>query len=260
MIGLQFLVVDGKYILFFSIFCLFTQCKSEKSDSIEESKTELIYAENTYFLERKAEFKIFSDSTYSFSTLEKSDNYEKIEKFTGRCEIEGDTIYFRPIEFDYTNSEKAVIKNNFIEFILEKGSFRIEIKRNSQGLKSKLNFEKFQDYAVFTYTSNDTDSGYKAYEINQKELEEIDKTLNRCFVDNMSKLRPISDYVKQCVVVLNDKKEIEVWIRCFCIDDFDKFGYKYNLIIMSDGGNCNVSVKVNLTNNEYSDLFIAGLA
>lgn len=118
--------------------------------------------------------------------IEKSPNYEKIEKFNGFCKIINDTLYFNPFEFKYTNSEKAVIKNNFIEFISNENSFRIEIKKHNLKIKNKLDFTNFQDYAIFTYHPEHKKSDYKQYDINQNELIQIDEILTKCFSENKS--------------------------------------------------------------------------
>ncbi|MEA9414932.1 hypothetical protein [Flavobacterium sp. PL02] len=244
-------------ILTFVILSLFTQCKKE---TLKDSKIEQVLAENNYDLGGSLIFELYSDSTYNFTSIVKSPNYEKIEKFKGFCEVKNDTLYFKPFEFEYTNSEKAVIKNNFIEFISDKSSFRIEIKKNSLNTKSKIDFTNFEDYAIFTYKPESEKSEYKSYDINQKELEEIDKILSKCFTENKSKLKNKNEYVKQCVIVTNINNEKEVWVSCYCKNEYDKSGFKYSLIEMNDGGECNISVKINLTKKQYSELNIAGLA
>ena len=249
-----------KFILIFTILSLFIQCKKSKTETLKDTKIEQIFAENNYDLGGNVKFELFSDSTYNFTSIVKSPNYEKTEKFNGFCEVKNDTLYFKPFEFEYTNSEKAVIKNNFIEFISDKSSFRIEIKKNFLNTKNKLEFTKFKDYAIFTYKPESKNSGYKPYDINQKELEEIDRILSKCFTENKSKLKSKNEYVKQCIIVKNVNNEKEVWINCYCKDKYDKSGFKYNLIQMKDGGKCNISVKINLTKKEYSELNIAGLA
>lgn len=249
-----------QYILIFIIISLFTQCKKSKIETLREPKIQQIFAENNYDLGGNVKFELFSDSTYNFISTVKSPNYEKVEKFNGFCEVRNDTIYFKPFEFEYTDSEKAVIKNNFIEFISDKSSFRIEIKNNSLKTINKLDFTEFRDYAIFTFKPQNENSEFKPYDINQTELKEIDRILSKCFTENKSKLKSKNEYVKQCRIVTNANNEIEVWVNCYCKDKYDKSGFKYNLIQMNDGGNCNFSVKINLSKKEYSELNIAGLA
>lgn len=248
------------FILILLISSLFIQCKKSKKETLKNTKIEQIFAENDYDFGRKVKFELFSDSTYNFTSIVKSPNYEKTEKFNGFCKIKNDTLYFNPFEFEYTNSEKAVIKNNFIEFISDKNSFRIEIKKNSLKTKSKLDLAKFNDYAIFTYKPDSKNSVYKPYDINQNELEEIDEILGKCFAENKTIIKNKNEYIKQCRVVINENNEKEVWINCYCKNKFDKSGFKYELIQMKDGGKCNISIKINLTKKEYSKLNIAGLA
>jgi len=182
------------------------------------------------------------------------------KKFNGHCYLIKDTIYFKPLEFNYTNSEKAVIKNNFIEFISKEKSFRIKIKKSALKIESQLDLTKFEDYAIFTYKPYDEDTDFKPYDINQIQLKGIDMILNKCFTENKSKLRNKDEYLKQCIAVTNQNNEQEVWIHCYCKSPHADRSLKYNQIKMNDGGNCNISVKINLTKKEYSQLIIAGLA
>ena len=84
--------------------------------------------------------------------------------------------------------------------------------------------------------------------------------LRKCFSDNASKLSKFDKYVHQCIVIINEKLEKEVLISSYCKDPFDKNNFKYSLIMMDDGGNCNIGLKINLTKHNYSDLSISGSA
>lgn len=239
---------------------MFTQCKKKNAEIKESKKTIKIFAENIYDLGMEMKFEMYSDSSYNFTTFLKSPNYERTEKFNGFCYLKNDTLIFKPFEFEYSDSEKAVIKNNFIEFISAEKNFRIEIKKNNFAIKSKLDFTKFKDYAVFTYIAENEKSERKAYDLIQEDLESIDKIINKCFVENKTKLKDKNEYVFQCVAFINEKNEKEIKVNFYCKNEYDKSGFKYNLIEMNDGGNCNISLKINLTKNIYTDLHIAGLA
>jgi hypothetical protein len=89
-------------------------------------------------------------------------------------------------------------------------------------------------------------------------LIKLDQITQRCFKENHSKLKDIKQYVKQCIVVINENHEKEVWLGCYCKKPYDKESYKYSLIMMDGGGQCNVNLKINLTQNNYSDLNISG--
>ena len=106
----------------------------------------------------------------------------------------------------------------------------------------------------------DKTNNLKPSDLSQKELVELDQILKKCFSDNTPKLRKLDQYVNQCIVVINEKQEKEVLIKSYCKDPYNKNEYKYSLIMMDDGGNCNIGLKVNLTNHNYSDLYISGSA
>lgn len=258
-----------RIILSLAILVLFIQCKEQKSKK-DTTKNEQITAQNTYnFIgSGSIKFQLFSDSSYIFTVMQKDFDYEKLEKYKGFCYLKSDTLYFIPIKFKFNRSEKAVIKNNFIEFVDGESPLKIEIKKNLFHTKVKLDLKKHNSYAFFTFNpefQRFTYYGYKPKtikpsDLNQSELIELDKILQRCFKENASKLRNINQYVKQCVVVTNEKQEKEVWIGCYCKDPYNKESYKYSLIRMDDGGECNIHLKINLTRHNYSDLNISGRA
>lgn len=212
-------------------------------------------------------FEFYSDSTYTFINIKNQLNNNKKEKFEGSCFFKNDTLYFKTAKFSFNESEKAVIKNNFIEFIGGKFPLKIEITKNLFQTKKQLDLKKYNDYTFFTFDPNFYGIYFnyksniiKPYDLNQKELIEADQILKKCFSKNALQLRKIDQYVKQCIVIINDKQEKEVWISCFCKEPYTEKEYKYSLIIMNDGGNCNISVKINLTKHNYSKLYIAGEA
>ena len=256
-------------ILYFLILCLFINCKKEKNNIEKQTKIEQIYAENDYGMFRdKISLKIYSDSTYICEKNEKNPEYEKREVFNGAYKIINDTINFFPSNFRPINATKALIKNNFIEFVDGEFPLKIEIKKNILKSKQNLDLTKFKSYAIFTfnekfnryvfYTSKQ--KSIIAYDLNQNEIEEIHTILSKCFLENKTKLNKESDYVKQCIAIKNSKNEIEVWIACFCKESSIGNSYKYSLISMSDGGNCNISLKINLTKHICTELNISGSA
>lgn len=257
-----------KILLSLIILSLFIQCKNDKS-KYKKPKIEKISAINNYNFvgNTSLKFQLFSDSSYVFTITEKDENHEKVEKFDDFCYSKKDTIYFSQTRFRYNRSEKAVIKNNFIEFIGGDFPLKIEIQKNQLWTKNKLNLEKYKDYAFFSFEAqfhekyfSDKPNTLKPSDLNQKELVEIDQILKKCFSDNKSKLRKFDKYIKQCIVVINKKQEKEVLINSYCKDPYSKNDFKYSLIQMDDGGNCNISLKINLTKHNYSDLNISGNA
>jgi len=260
----------NKFLYSILISSSLLSCKKEKVDIQKPTKTEQIYAENNYGqigVTEKIGLKIYSDSSYLYVKFKQDyDNSEKIERYTGKFKIINDTMLFFPSNFKLNNSTKAVIKNNFVEFVDGKFPLKIEIKTNAQKSKNNLNFEKFKDYAVFTFNEKHYGSRYygykpnsiKPYDLKQTELEEVDNIVKKCFVENNSELRNMNDYVKQCIPIINAKQEVEVWISCYCKGNHVNENYKYFTIRMHDGGNCNIHFKINLTKHAYSELNIAG--
>lgn len=257
-----------KIILSLALLSLFIQCKEDITKKSTQ-KIEKISALNNYnFIGNSSlRFQFFSDSSYVFTIIEKDDNHDKIEKFNDFCYSKNDTIYFSRTRFRYNRSEKAVIKNNFIEFIGGDFPLKIEIQKNLLQTKNRLNLEKYNNYAFFSF-EEEFHKKYFSYkpntikpsDLNQKELVEIDQILKKCFSDNASKLRKFDKYVNQCIVIINEKQEKEVLINSYCKDSYNEKGFKYSLIRMNDGGNCNISLKINLTKHNYSDLIISGMA
>lgn len=260
--------MNVKIILSIVILGSFIQCKEDKSKKIAQ-KTEQISAINSYnFIGNSSlKFQLFSDSSYVFTIIDKDMNHEKIEKFNDLCYSKNDTIYFNPTRFRYNGSEKAVIKNNFIEFIGGEFPLKIEIQKNLLHTKNRLNLEKYNNYAFFAFEEEFHKSYFKyrsntakAADLNQKELVELDQILKKCFSDNAPKLRKFDNYINQCIVTINEKQEKEVLINSYCKAPYNDKGFKYSLIQMNDGGNCNISLRINLTKHNYSDLSISGSA
>ncbi|MEN2414863.1 hypothetical protein [Flavobacterium mesophilum] len=251
------------FLLFFNFF----QYNTENIKKIKTEKTAQIIASNKYHFGGSMNFEFYSDSTYTFIHIKNHPINNKKEKFEGSCFFKNDTLYFKPTNFSFNESKKAVIKNNFIEFIDGKSPLKIEITKNLFQTKSKLDLKKYNDYTFFTFDPKFYEIYFdykpntiKPYDLNQEELIETDQILKKCFSKNALLLKKINQYVKQCIVIINDKQEIEVLINCYCKDSYIETEYKYSLIDMSDGGNCNVSVRINLTKHNYSKLYIAGEA
>ena len=64
---------------------------------------------------------------------------------------------------------------------------------------------------------------------------------------------------RQYIPVINQEGEKEIWINFFC-NEWESDGWKNDLMIVLDGGNCYFNLKVNLTNKTYSELIINGYA
>jgi hypothetical protein len=253
-----------KYYLFLLSFL--TACNTPELENKTREKQVILQAESIMsYGQGGTSFKIFIDSSYLFEVNFKGFNYEKYEKFTGHLFIKDDTISFFPSRFGFNNSEEAVVKNGFIEFVDSKSSFRLGIAKSSLPLRSKLDFKNFDDYAVFTYSSafdNYFSDNSKPYDLTQTELIQIDDVLKTCLKENQEAIKKdISKYVKQCIVFLNAKGEKEALIFCHCKDIRTDGAFRYSFLgLGNDGGDCRFRVKINLTKDTYSELFINGEA
>lgn len=245
-------------LIILSVFNLFFGCKT----NTDLSSAEIIYAENKYEFDRTIKLNIYSDSTYIFTSSEKDPRYEKIEKFKGFCFKRLDTLYFKPFEFALTDSEKAVIKNNFIEFIDGKYPLRIKIRKTNFPLKKEVYSNKLENYSSFTFNNKYYDyfkEVVKPYDLTEKEIIEIEKLLTKCIYENKDKInRTITEYQKQLIAVKNLKGEIEVWVNCNCKEENEEF--QYSILDYNDGGDCHFNLKINLSKNTYSELYINGEA
>ncbi|MFD2908016.1 hypothetical protein ACFSX9_04635 [Flavobacterium ardleyense] len=68
----------------------------------------------------------------------------------------------------------------------------------------------------------------------------------------------LNRYKRQYFALLNAKGEKEIWINCFCKDNNPN--WKTEKVIVKDGGNCYFNLKVNLTTEEYYEVYINGNA
>ena len=254
-----------RHLLLFGLLGLLFQCNQSKKGANEFSKVEQIFAENNYDLGRSAKLNIYADSTYEFTVTNGGFDHQKIDKFKGPCYIKNDTVYFKqPFEFKYVNSTKAVIKNNFVEFVEGEYPFRVKIRKSNITVKQNFDLGQFNSYSVFTYDKkfyNYFTKDVRPYELTQKDLIELDRLLEKCFDDNRVQLNRKSNlYGKQIIAVINNKNEVEAWISYNCKERKIKDEFEYQIMRVNDGGNCHFTLKINLTRQNYSDLSINGEA
>jgi hypothetical protein len=77
----------------------------------------------------------------------------------------------------------------------------------------------------------------------------------------------LMDYKRQYLPVLNDDDEKIVWINCFCVNGSNLPHFSSNnpnkwneeVIIVKDGGNCYLSVFLNLTTKKFDQLMVNGM-
>ena len=248
---------NSLFLFFIMLFCF--SC-TEKKDSSKE----ILIAENQLDFRITYNLTLYSDSMYLFTFNDGNFNHEKNEKFRGRYLFNKDTIIFTPFQFDFLDANKAVIKNNFVEFLDGKYPFKIKVLKTSVEQKLKIDTTNVSDFALFTYNpkhySYFSDS-IKPYDLNKEDLITIDSLLAKCIAENNGIGRKKDEYFKQCTAIINSRNEKEVRIYCLCKKHFfKKEEYQYQIIRVNDGGDCFFSVKMNLTRRKYYDLHINGLA
>ena len=200
-------------IIFATILLIFLSCNKNEKSIKSEKKTLLIATQNfNDLIEIKRTFKIFSDSTFTFTESLKEPNHSKSETFYGFVKISEDSIKFFPFELDFNNAETAVLKNGFLEFIDGENPGRMKIEKTNLNVKNNIDLNKFPNYAIFTFYKNfnkqDWQKDYSNYDINNNDLIQIDKIFKNEFSTN-KKLRNFNEYLKQIVAVRNrDRKSV----------------------------------------------------
>lgn len=253
-----------KSVILIFVSILFFQCNQKKNIE-KKSKEEILIAEHIYYFgDDYTKLELYKDSSYIFTIGKKGSNYEKIEKYDGTYLINKDTIKFLEYGFRYLDCEKAVLKNNFIEFLNGKMPLKLKLKKITINLKSSSDLLNNQDFAFFTYNPgyyNYFSKNVKAYDLKKVDLKTIDEILNKCIEENPTKLtKQLSKYNKQCIAVRNLKNEIEVYVFCSCNSNFNKAEFKYQINRPNDGGDCYFGVILNLTKKSYDKLNINGRA
>jgi hypothetical protein len=205
--------------------------------------------------DRKLDFKLFADSTYIFNYNSSEWAFEKKEMYRGRYFISSDTIKFFPFKFKYINSDKALIKDGFIEFLDGERPLRIKIKNTILNRKPLLETFKSKDYVFFSYNPNHYNcfsEKVMAINLDNIDLAKLDSILTTCIIKNTN--RKPNEYHKQCISVIDSNGNKLVWINLTCSNKY----FQYVIYDVNDGGDCYASLKVNLTEQTYFDLWVNG--
>lgn len=254
-------------ILLITVSCFLISCKKEKLNTSKTEKSTGYLLESQYnspFFE-KITFQIKEDSSYIFTKESDLDFYHDNSSIisNGKVHIQNDTIYFRYHQFPINQAKKAILKNNLIIFLNAENPYRLPISKTKLIVKNYYDLNQFKNYSTFTSDEFLLRYHYKKdfsnYELQNNDMIQLDRILKKMLLENNDKLRAFEDYIIQCCAIKNDKDEIEVFINLYCNDEMINSRFKISTIRMKDGGNCNVSSKINLTKNSYSDLAIAGV-
>lgn len=243
------------------IISLFASCNKRDKANIE-----ILSANDKFedFVNYKLDFKLFYDSTFVFNYHESEWEHVKNEMFRGRYFIKSDTINFFPSKFKFTYSDKAIIRDGFIEFLNGERPLKIKIKATTLNSQLSRDTMKYNDYAFFSYDSNfyNCFSGIvKPIDIDNSDLRIVDSLLNVCIGQNIKKTSLKSkNYNKQCITVLDSKGDKIIWINLLCKGDRFTNDFKYNILKVNDGGDCFASLKINITKRLYYDFYVNGHA
>lgn len=121
--------------------------------------------------------------------------------------------------------------------------------------KSKTKFSE-DDYTVLE-TGKNFDwifgDNYKEWKPGKEDIENALQRLDTCFDDQkrgtVNRLldRKPEDYLMQFMGAVNSNGEKILWINAFCKQQKDSFKkWKYELVIVKDGGNCFYNITFNL--------------
>jgi hypothetical protein len=101
-----------KTLIFFILISFLGSCKEN-----HKIPKEILIAKDQFddFFKYQYSLKLFSDSTYIFTISESEWAHEKTEIYRGRYFNNRDTIYFKPFRFEFSASNKAVLKDDLLE-------------------------------------------------------------------------------------------------------------------------------------------------
>jgi len=239
-------IVFCRIVLMLTVATLALSCK-QKPETVIVAKYESAL-DNKFILE------LFSNSTYT--TKEEYIDDTIVRK--GTYKIINDTLIFS-YSLIPVKSKVAVIKNKVLEF--NNTTMRLEIINNVQFPHRNGEQKRYTDYYIFTYSHKlypyIFETSAKPYNLSEEDIAGLDEIFSSCIVDYLNTIA--STYNKQCVAVINQKGEKEVWVNCICKKDVDS-NVKYNIVRVKDGGSCFLNLKINLTTGKCSDVYINGEA
>jgi hypothetical protein len=245
-------------ILLIAIWFLSTNCSRKKEILTAVFNYDGVIEKTEY------KFHMYADSTYKFTIHEYQEyQHEKNEVFRGRSFMDGDSIIFYPFHFEYLRSDRAIVKNGYLEFLDSDYPFKMKVISSRFNQKLNIDTTRFKDYAIFTYDSTFHkmfEGECSQYDLKTSDLIKLDSIINSCIKENQESIkRPISEYVKQCVAVKDSDNNIIVWVNLLC--GKESWGNAFHDIIeVKDGGDCFFNLKINLNTLQYFDLFVNGYA
>ena len=183
----------------------------------------------------------------------------KKQFYSGKYQISNDTFYFEGNRI----FKKAVLKNGYIEFL--QNSFKISLIENRTSIHSEKQLQGQKDFTFFTYNSKYEYLFKKGtnVDLNENDIIKIRKIIQSVIKKESKQFIHYSnenEYYKQCISILNNKNEKEVWIQCLSKESLFSDDWDARIIDVCDGGDSNFTLKINLTTDEVSELYVNGYA
>lgn len=138
-------------------------------------------------------------------------------------------------------------------------------------IKEKLVFDTSKIALVTIDTSDHwLFKDVKPLQLTNQDLKSIDKLFKTCLeVHNIkqdttkefNEFIDLKNYKIQYVPFIDSTGDRKVYVNCFCSYywNYQSNGWKKYLIEVKDGGNCYFHLTINLTTNNYEELYINGL-
>ena len=114
-----------------------------------------------------------------------------------------------------------------------------------------------KNYKNWSPADNDIETAEKLF---QQGFDNQKKGMGNKFEDRLEG-RTTDEYNMQFVGAIDENGDKIIWVNCFCKKEKDSFKkWKDEIVHVSDGGNCFINVKVNITKNTYTDFMVNGNA
>lgn len=123
------------------------------------------------------------------------------------------------------------------------------------------------NYVVIEYDARFRDYDFKNARpaaLGKDEIGEVESLLKKAVDEYNARQKSkdqiinLAEYKRQFVPFVNEKGEKEIWVNCFCSENFDD--WRTRVVAVEDGGKCFFNLRVNLTAKKYGNLNVNGEA
>ncbi|MDQ7962420.1 hypothetical protein [Flavobacterium lindanitolerans] len=240
--------------IFLAFSLIFISCKEDPELVVGRCNS------NDKFLGLTRTLKLFKDNTFMYSDSSLNRGIESDTIIKGKYIIKNDTIYFQD-RFYYF--KKGILTNGYFE-LLSPRPLKFELLKNNSQINSEIYTDTKSDFTFFTYTKEyfGKDLTGKNSSLNEDEILKVKSLIQSTIEKNRDKFYHNfneGDYYKQCLVIINSKNEKEVSIHCIGKKG-NLLDWKYQPIIVKDGGDYFFWIRINLTKNEVTNLNVNGEA